>query len=493
MGRHKKQAVVILHGMGEQIPMQTLESFVEAVWTTDKDLVRAGKPDPNSGLQRSHNASWGKPDSRNHSFELRRITTEEARDGGTTDFFEYYWADLMYGTTWEQVQAWLFDLLWRNPFRRVPRPVIAAWLVLWAIALCAIGVALYGMVPADPGVRPNAFHAILGGVAALAVSAFVSNVLVARFGDVARYVKAKPPNVARRQEIRSNGVELLEKLMCSTTAKGEPEYDQIIIVAHSLGTIIAYDILTQLFARHNTTLRSDTPATMPQPERDAMERMIRRAGGLAVEPGGPPTDPEPLDIDAFQEQQARCLAEAQGQGSTWIISDFITLGSPLTHAEFLLADSREDLRSRQASRVLPVCPPTLEYDGGTKLFHFSYGPDNDPAQRRLPHHAALFAYTRWTNIYSDHRMILLGDLISGPLAKVFGLCPPGGSQDIVVSGIRDIAVLPVLDSAGNPVPGARRRLLTHTAYWNLTKGDPGQDGAPPPHIAALRRALRLLH
>jgi hypothetical protein len=142
--------------------------------------------------------------------------------------------------------------------------------------------------------------------------------------------------------------------------------------------------------------------------------------------------------------------------------------------------------------VLPVCPPTLEHDGGTKLFHFSYGPDKDPAQRRLPHHAALFAYTRWTNIYSDHRMILLGDLISGPLAKAFGLCPPGGSKDSVVSGIRDIAVLPVLDGTGTPVSGSRRRLLTHTHYWNLTKGDPGQDGAPPPHIAALRRALRLL-
>jgi hypothetical protein len=486
-----KQAVVILHGMGEQIPMQTLESFVEAVWTTDKDLVSAGKPDPDSGLPRHRNASWGKPDARNHSYELRRITTEESRDGGSTEFFEYYWADLMHGTTWEQVQAWILDLLWRNPLRRVPRPVLAAWLVLWAIALCVIGVVLAGMVPGDPEARPSALRAILGGLGALALSAFVSNVLVKRFGDVARYVKAKPPNVARRQEIRSNGVALLEKLM-NSTAKGKPEYDRLIVVAHSLGTIVAYDILTQLFARHNSTLATDTPAKMPQPERDAMERMIRRAGGLAVDRDAAPTEPQPLDIDAFQDQQARCLAEAHAQGSPWIISDFITLGSPLTHAEFLLADSREDLRARQASRVLPVCPPVLEYDGGTKLMHFSYGPAKDPTHRRIPHHAALFAYTRWTNLYSDQKMILSGDLISGPLAQVFGLCVPSGSEATVVAGIRDIAVLPELDEAGKPVSGARRRLLTHNHYWDLSKGDPGQGGAPPAHIAALRKALRLL-
>lgn len=486
-----KQAVVILHGMGEQIPMQTLESFVEAVWTTDMDLVNAGKPDPDTGKPRSRNASWGKPDARNHSYELRRITTEDSRDGGSTDFYEYYWADLMHGTTWEQVQAWIFDLLWRNPFRRVPRPVLLAWLVLWLLALCVIVVALAGMVPADPEAGQSALRAILGGIAALAVSAFVSNVLVKRFGDVARYVKAKPPNVARRQEIRSNGVQLLEKLMASTV-KGKPEYDRIIVVAHSLGTIVAYDILTQLFARHNTTLAAARPAEMPQPERDAMERMIRRAAGVAVDRGVPPAAPEPLDIDAFRSQQARCLAEARSQGSPWIISDLITLGSPLTHAEFLLAESRADLRARQASRVLPVCPPALEYDGVTKLLHFSYGPGKDPVDRRLPHHAALFAYTRWTNLYSDQRLILSGDLISGPLGTAFGLCPPGGVETTVVSGIRDIAVLPMLDGAGNPVPGARRRFLTHNHYWNLTKGDPGRDGTPPAHIAALRKALGLL-
>ena len=42
------QAVVIVHGMGEQRPMSTLRGFVEAVWSRDPRLRReAGHPNAN--------------------------------------------------------------------------------------------------------------------------------------------------------------------------------------------------------------------------------------------------------------------------------------------------------------------------------------------------------------------------------------------------------------------------------------------------------------
>lgn len=482
-----KQAVVILHGMGEQIPMQTLERFVQAVWTTDKSLVEQGKPDPATGSERGANAAWAKPDKRNLTYELRRITTESAKDGRYTDFFEYYWADLMHGTTWAQVQAWIFDLLRRNPFKRVPKRMLGAWLLLWVIALVVVILTLWGMLPLT-GPAPGPLRVILSGIGGLAVTAFISNVMVKRFGDVARYVKPKPLNVARRQEIRKRGVELLDALIASKSGD-KPEYDRIIVVAHSLGTIIAYDILTQLFAHHNKVLQ-DGP--LQQPARHGLEAMIRAAAGLPLTKGGEPTVPIPLDIVAYQKQQTKALAEARKQGSDWIVTDFVTLGSPLTHAEFLLADSPDDLRDRQSSRVLPTCPPALEYDGTTKLRHFSYRPNEDsgaaPADRRLPHHAALFAYTRWTNLYSDHRGILFGDIISGPLGGAFGLNV--GKQ--VVSGIRDIAVLPKLTDKGGVAAGMRRAFFTHNAYWDAkTRAERGNVEVPH-HIEELRRALRLI-
>ncbi len=470
-----RQAVIIIHGMGEQTPMSTLNSFVKSVWTTDSSLVDPRRPDPNTGRRREGNAAWSKPDDRNNSTELRRIATERDVNGNYTDFFEYYWAHMMQGTTWEHVSSWLLDLLLRNPFTRVPRRVLHAWLLLWAISLVVIGLTVWGMWPKSEEPKPEL--AFISGLVGLAVSAFVSNVLIKRFGDVARYVKATPPNVAKRHSIRQAGVKLLTRLIDSR------DYERIIVVAHSLGSIVAYDILAMAFDRYN----SQFSTTAAQPERHKLEEMVRNA--LAG---------DDINIDAFQEQQAAALAEARAQGAPWIVSDFVTLGAPLTHAEFLMAESHSDLRARQASRLLPTCPPTFEYDGTTKLHHFTYSTQKGrkPLDPRIPHHAALFGYTRWTNIYSQEKAIVTGDLISGPVHDVFGL---DGSKS-VVGGVRDIAVLPKLDEKGAVAKEHIRSFFSHNNYWSLDKGtDWTLDKSTgtgtinvPHHIAELRRALRLL-
>lgn len=461
-----KQAIVILHGMGEQIPMTTLNSFVQAVWTKDETLVDAQKPDPNTGKTRSGNVSWAKPDDRNSSTELRRITTERDKAGNYTDFYEYYWAHMMQGTTWEHLSTWIRDLLLRNPTTQVPKRVFHAWVMLWIIALAVIVFTLWGLWPKAEAPRP--WVAWVSALLGMAVSAFVSAVLIKRFGDVARYVKALPPNVAKRHAIRQAGVDLLARLIDSK------DYERIVVVAHSLGTIVAYDILAQLYTRYNTE-----GGVGPQPQRDALEQMIR--DGMAA---------GYLDMDAYQAQQARALAEAQAQDAPWIVSDFVTMGAPLTHAEFLMAESRDDLRARQRDRLLPTCPPTLEYDGTTKMRHFTYSNERKrkPDDCRTPHHAALFAYTRWTNLYSDEKAILTGDLISGPLGDAFGLEEEAG----VVSGIRDIGVLPALNANGEVAEGHRRPFFSHNDYWALDKGTEGGSVAVPHHIAELRRALRLV-
>ncbi|AZL58187.1 hypothetical protein EI545_04640 [Tabrizicola piscis] len=460
-----KQAIVILHGMGEQVPMTTLNSFVRSVWTTDDTLVDPGKPDPNTGGSRDRNVSWAKPDARNSSTELRRITTERDRAGNYTDFYEYYWAHLMQGTTWEHVSTWIKDLLLRDPRTRVPKRVFHAWVVLWIVALAVVGLTAWGLWPKAEAPKP--WLAWLSALLGMATSAFVSAVLIKRFGDVARYVKALPPNVAKRHAIRQAGVDLLARLIDTK------EYDRIVVVAHSLGTIVAYDILAQLYSYYNTH-----GGNGPQPERHRLEQMVRDA--LA---GGK------LDIDAYQDQQARAFAEAREQGAPWIVSDFITLGAPLAHAEFLIAESHDDLRERQRDRLLPTCPPVLEYDGTTKLLHFTYSTARDRALEdcRTPHHAALFGFTRWTNLYSHEKGILTGDLISGPVGDAFGLDGKG----CVVSGIRDIAVLPAMTD-GKVSEGHRRSFFSHNNYWALDKGTETTTPRVPHHIAELRRALRLL-
>jgi hypothetical protein len=166
--------------------------------------------------------------------------------------------------------------------------------------------------------------------------------------------------------------------------------------------------------------------------------------------------------------------ELNQTGNPWIVSDFITLGSPLTHAEFPLVRDRAGLTEAKSQRILPTCPPALEYDGTTKERHFTYrspevrglGKDKDLGSPRVPHHAALFAYTRWSNVYSPHSLIAWGDIISGPLADAMGMEPSGRT----ISGIVDRPVMPTFVSAGVLHPKEDRPFFTHTKYWTGTAG-----------------------
>jgi len=379
----------------------------------------------------------------------------------------------MHGTTWENVKGWLVGLLWRNPFTRVPRPVLLAWVLLWIVTLVVAWLALDAIASGGP---ETALGRVVQALVAALAAWFVSNILVRRFGDVARYVQAQPVNVARRQEIREKGVELLTSLIRARDEAGEPVYDRIVVAAHSLGTIVGYDILTHLWARMNDELPLGEEDEMLQPARARLEALVSAKLGLPLPEG---VSPEAWSVEAFQKAQDAAHEELVRQGHPWIVTDFVTMGSPLTHAEFLLAHDRDDLREKQARRVLPTCPPVMEFDRKSGLNHIGYragevgriGEDDRPESPRIPHHAALFAFTRWTNLYSPQLLVLKGDIVSGPVAEMFGLA---GQDGQVAPGIRDVAVL-------------EEGLVTHNNYWKLG----GETGAVPGHIEQLRRALRL--
>jgi hypothetical protein len=84
----KKQAVVVIHGMGEQRPMETLRSFVDTVWTKDLSLTGdiENKMRVNDQTDLKENKIWIVPDARARSHELRRITTAGDKIGRRTDF-----------------------------------------------------------------------------------------------------------------------------------------------------------------------------------------------------------------------------------------------------------------------------------------------------------------------------------------------------------------------------------------------------------------------
>lgn len=433
--RRAKTAVVVIHGMGEQWPMETLRGFVEAVWTGDPEMVSG---DFNRQV-------YSKPDRITDSYELRRITTRDwsGKRQRRVDFFEFYWAHQMQGNTLAAVTGWLKRLLLRSP-SRVPDRLMGGWIVgLVVLALAALFSLLAAAKWAPEGDLAKVAWTLLG----LAVPAVVTAWVIPVLGDAARYLSPAPGNIAARQSIREAGIRLLTQLHQTG------DYDRIVVVGHSLGSVIGYDILHYAWGR----LRAD-PDLRHAPGSAAMtalETLEARARDLAqrTPPAGARAAYRRAQRAYFAELSK--LKDAEGR-PLWLVSDYVTLGCPLSKSDVLMARDEADLRAKKALRDLPTAPPWLEVDAAAPL-RFSYPAT---AASRSPHHAAVFGPTVWTNVYFPNAMGWMGDFISGPVAPQLG------------PGVLDVE---------SPIGGARFR---HNDYWRDPAGR-------PPWIRALRRAVNL--
>jgi len=470
------QAVVVIHGMGEQRPMDTIKAFVKAVWETDTVITANDLPHPSQ--------VWSKPDIRTGSLELRRITTRESIASASfprrvrTDFYELYWADLTAGSTWDQFTGWVRGLLFR-PLSRVPPDVRSAWVALWIATLAVIALAVLAALPADVWRKIGAnwladWHWLLALVAA-ALGMWLHKTATATFGRVVRYTKADPSNIAAREAVRERGLKLMNALHEGTY------YKRITIVSHSLGTMLAHDLLSYFWAQREAPRK----IAESSPEFDLLCELERAAAAVELNPTAAALD------EYYQTQRrlrvalaARPAPPAQNPQAVpdprWLITDFVTLGTPLTHAEFLIAASAEDLARRKFERELPQSPPLRE-ELDPNVFRLaqatgklpvgpsfkeskliSFPPPSAPHVWEL-HHAAPFAVVRWTNIYDTASLVVRGDIIGGPLAKPFG----PAIIDVDLKSLR-----------------GQSRSFTHTKYWEI-------DGEPI-HIDVLRRAVNLL-
>jgi hypothetical protein len=396
-----RHAVVIIHGIGEQKPMDTLRGFVSTV---------THEPDESQSSIRF----YSKPDKLSSSFELRRLTTSSSQKEGRvkTDFFEYYWAYNIRGTKVQQVLTWLGQILFRWP-GSLPARIRPFHIFLWLLTLVFVFIA----------VRGHAWPFLKGqsawlGIAGTVVSALLSYIFTSYIGDAARYTSAAPGNIAERQKIRKDGIALLKSLHDSGN------YEKIIVVGHSLGSIIGYDIIRHLWSEYND-LYQDTKYA------DQL---------LAFEEKYANATAKDFDIDQYQSDQENLFYQQNSDGNPWRISHFITLGSPLTHASFLLAKNLEELKERMQERELPKSPPVSEFF--EKKDRITYRPDVRKS-RRVLHHGAPFACTQWINVYYGN------DFVGGNLSEYFG----AGIKEhpIKIKGSWLLRVLP---------------FLSHTHYWS---------------------------
>jgi hypothetical protein len=426
-----RQAVIVIHGIGHQRPMDTLRPFVDAVLGVDPEREQVPQ-------------YYSKPDEASATFELRRLQSRESRP--RTDYFELYWQHLVPTATWGKIAAWLLLLL-RRKRKDVPASLRGLWTFTRVVAtaaaiLLAASIAIWlfpGLVPATDSTPSDAAYPLGLTMLLLAIQGVVLNYV----GDAAIYLSPEPQNIKARQAVREAGVALLERLHRGLDSGHV--YDRIVVVGHSLGSVIGYDILTHAWPRFNERHgRPDRPSHDALGDAEAAARTLwdeARPAGTA----SPSARDESLQKaqDAWLSASRRLWIEQRGNGFPWLVTDFVTLGSPLAHALLLLARNRVEFERKKTQSELPTSPPQLEHK---RCFSYKMRYQLKGGMLRdtkVLHHAAVFAVTRWTNLYFPARFGLKGDLIGGAIGG--GLGP----------GIVDLPV--ETETLGG--------WLAHTRYW----------------------------
>lgn len=584
MVRKLRTAVLVVHGMGSQRPLETVRGVINAVWFDDDDHLKDTK-----------HKLWSHPEPSGVDLDLTVMTTNPipgSADGRVADFHELYWAHQLSETRAVAVLLWLLELGRRGPhFKTGMNGLWWCGAVFLSLLLLSTSLLVLQAVIWASGIAANPydilivlalmlFVAVLASLVAAAfyryfiLATFLSGllvimILVAKFtggslngdshpalvlwtnalfapalafvaasifmkswgwvvlavtyalslgffaiylyivhhalswsvvvaavqdhqapwgltsqwsdvaawtiilfylaanaaflqpylGDAARYFRNSPANVAARRAIRRDAVDTLDQLhRCR-------DYDRIIVVAHSLGTAVAYDMLRAYYSR----ICSQIPTRFLDPEfslvdRDALDcAALRKAGRALI---AKLASRSALLQDHVREGPYR-PAESEDVDA-WLVTDFITLGSPLTHAKYLMTNESDGRKLEKSfadavrEREFPTSPPQLLDGDGRIAFT---GPDSGSPRF---HHGGMFAMTRWTNLYFPVTNIFWGDAIGGPVEGVFGGC--------------------MIDRKVCTKQSGGVAFFSHVAYW---KTDCRPDRRAAPHLKGLIESLDL--
>lgn len=476
-------AVVVAHGIGNQLPMDTVRSMVDNVFGAE-----SGLPNPAPVYNRL--------DREADFLDLRRLMLTKTGDRPRVDFYELYWQPTFGSGSPGAVLGWVLRLLRSQPVGAQMKEVVNTVRGLIGVLLILVVLATLALM----AVAPDEGWASLVVPALPAVTFLLSlpkllvrNLLANVVADASRWFAPGPNDIESRDRVRQQAVGLVKELH-RPNADGRPRYGRIIVVAHSLGAVVTYDALRLAF----DALRDPSPPTSPLSGPPDLRQP--NAWKFATDvPGEPPfTDAqghpliEQVGGPDYHAVQAALHGEQRSLGVSWRVTDFITVGSPLTHARDLLSSKKVALERRMDENELPTCPPRGEQQhseevraeagepvmlaagqSGTGRVAFYRTSDEGPLRA---HEASPFATTRWTNLYFPMRWWLGGDPVGGPAAPVFG---------------RGVVDIPVEVSA--PATKGRRVMMlpvrAHTWYWRRVgtgSGDPGKDC-----IEQLRTAMRL--
>jgi hypothetical protein len=444
-----RTAVVIVHGMGEKRPMETLDGFAKA----------ALRPRSAQGEKRWDHYSL--PAEITGSYEARRFAQ------GHAEIYEYHWSFLMTANKFAGAMPITLRLFLRRP-SNVPDSLLGIWRSVWTVLL-AILLAIPALFVTGYALNTDVPVWIIGLITSAVVLVFwfglyrmVAKALVnsttTSLVDVARYLDTSPYSYAARRAIRGGLVDLLHALH-------DGRYSRIVMVAHGVGAYISYDALTSFWAETHKLHAGPPPAPVKLGSLDSLQDAADR---LIADPGADGA------LDNYQDLQFALWQDLRRQGNPWRITDFVTVGAPMALADLLITrpgllsgfkksdgERRRELFEGLVRRgVLVRCPPrseTLPVDSNEHPPASYRWKDSEECEVLGPQ--CQFAVTRWTNLWFPvTRGELHGDWFGGAIRPLFG------------PGIRDIAV------QGNK-PERFKRGSAHTEYFRHPEKDDEGDMA----------------
>jgi hypothetical protein len=348
-----KTAIVVIHGMGNQYPMETITKFAENFFT--KKIYSA--PERVSG-----------------SLDHRKLIGYDGKNY-RYDCFEFYWAHLVEEPKMAETLSWIFNLLYFKKsserfklyklFLQVFLPIVILSLlygIYWYYENYINGFSSKSaLFQLEIIFSPIVFYYLLKNII---------GVLSKSFGDVIRYTVPHPKNIGIRHKISQSAVTFLMNLH-----RDDSKYDKIVIIGHSLGSIIAYEMIVNTFGTLNKSFDKKSGVTRSEADNiNQMDDPERRKAGLGPE---------------FE----------------WKVSDFITCGSPLCHAKMLMVENKDAFNKKVNKGEYPVCPANRE-----DLFY----PNKEDSNYFVPTHDSVFSFMKWTNIFFTN------DAVGGNLKNIFG-------------------------------------------------------------------------
>jgi hypothetical protein len=278
--RSRRIAFIVCHGMGQQVPYETISMLTECMVQEAK--AKKLQPLPEVTVARARLVKNSPPLAR-AEFSVIREQLPSSRDAGIPEtpqeridvhIYEAYWASLTAGkATFRETVAFLVTAGFNGMSSRLRSITFKRWMfggfqdlpikpgtfVALALALISLGLAL---VPAL--YVANEWKEVLGEgfslatlsahsvffVVTLAVAAaytwLLRYALIEYVGDVAVYVSSY--KISRFEETRNKIQETVGAVFRQVYQSETEQYDSVVIVGHSLGSLIAYDALNAMIS-----------------------------------------------------------------------------------------------------------------------------------------------------------------------------------------------------------------------------------------------------